>query len=245
MITQVETPTKISTGVAVPSYRLKSRQFTKDYGLGTLSYLSDRRSLRECEKDIFEMMLQEKIYPEGSGLFSITGQNGRIILIPTHCMQAIENSRYDILDCMDRFESELKYIDDPEPGHRFFDFVHPVADQKHLVIRGEVSKILDKQAVTKFRMYYEGIGHECDSILQYICDPVTTFSFAGFHSFLIGFFPCVGLYTSGLTVQNFDQTDCYIRMRQKINRNLYYDVLSYENSNLLNFKNDNDVVLMY
>ena len=97
MTTEVEKkfPIAGTVPVPVPSYRLKSRSFTKDYGLGTLSYLSDDRSLRDSEKDIFEMIVQEKIYPEGSGLFSITGQNGKCILIPTHCMQAIEISRYN------------------------------------------------------------------------------------------------------------------------------------------------------
>ena len=74
---------------------------------------------------------------------------------------------------------------------------------------------------------------------------MATFSYAGFHTFLLSFFPFVGLYTSGLSVQNFDLSDCYIRGRKKINKSLYYNVLSYEDSKLLSFKNNNDVVLMY
>ena len=238
---------QIAKGVRMPVYRLRSKSFSKMYSLGILSYIPDSRSLKQSEEHLFKLIVDESIYPEGSGMFSITDVHNHCILIPAHCMQIIELARFYIMDSIEGFKTKVEMGYLPEPHHYFFDFVHPVADDKHLFIRGQFLEIVDEIVKMKFIMSYAGVGHENipDSVLNFMDPPTVVFQGENFLHFLHSFFPCVGLYTSGLAIHNYDICAAYMSDRRKIDKTLYYDVLSHDTSYYEKFIEDNSVVLLY
>lgn len=244
---------KISQGIhnmasvsRTPTYRIQSKNFKEIYKLGDLSYLSDARAVKESEKNLLQLLIDASLCPKYTGIFSITDVNGTTILIPTSCMQIIEVTRHSILECMDKYRHRIKNGLLPSAHQTLFEFAHPIGNKKLLIIRGRCLKVIDSNVTIRIEMCLDGIETftDCNDLLEY--NPIVYFNEEGFLDFLCNFFPCVGLYNSGIIIQNFDLPRYYVRRRRrKADNSFFFDKLSYEDHYITSFKNKNQVVLMY
>ena len=200
-----------------PIYRLECKSFTHDYNLGKLAYLSHESCAEDYEISTIEALKNEGIIsPEN--LFSIEDIHGNGLIIPSNIMIMLEALRTKIIEGISEQLFKINHDrEEVKANQIIFEYIHPLGMNRSFNLYC-VYRVTGITTAYEILITYTGLDIS-------LVVPTLIFSLPNFERFLREFFPCVGLYTSNYAVSNYALSSDYKKVRSKINRSLFNDII--------------------